>query len=113
MADPPGQPLPVSAGWSVRTTGSKPHGLVVKPLTRTWSSLTWGKASAKPERAAVPGRRHSRWRGAGKIMRIALRIVIDPDYEAALAPLSARHVLQVKAAVLDGCSGQHAPQLVA
>src|SRR5208337_5020626 len=53
----------LSAGWSVRTRGSKPmlqacaisppHRLVVKSSTRAWRSLTCVKASAKPERAAT------------------------------------------------------------
>src|SRR3954466_7991245 len=55
--------LRLSAGWSVRTIGSKPmlqawairppHRLVVNSSTRAWRSLTWVKASAKPERAAA------------------------------------------------------------
>ena len=53
----------LSAGWSVRIIGSKPmlqacaisapHRLVVNSSTRAWRSLTWVKASAKPERAAT------------------------------------------------------------
>src|SRR3954466_15619168 len=55
--------LGLSAGWSVRTIGSKPmlhawatsapHRLVANSSTRAWRSLTWGKAAAKPDRKST------------------------------------------------------------